>query len=50
MMRPSARPPSLIALDADDDAVAVHRFVQMRAGDVDVAAAVSSGRSGVTKP
>ena len=27
-------------LDADDDAVAVHRLVEMRAGDVDVAAAV----------
>ena len=37
MIRPSARP-SLIALDADDDAVAVHRLVQVGAGDVDVAA------------
>ena len=35
----------LDALDARDDAVAVHRFVQVRPGDVDVAAA-SSGRSG----
>ena len=40
----------LDALDAHDDAVAVHRFVQMRAGDVDVAARGSSGRSGVTNP
>ena len=40
MMRPSARPPSLIALDADDDAVAVHRFVEVRPGNVDVAARV----------
>ena len=36
----------LDALDADDDAVAVHRFVEVRAGNVDVAAADSSGRSG----
>ena len=30
----------LDALDAHDDPVAVHRFVQVRAGDVDVAAGV----------
>ena len=39
MTRPSTRPPSLIALDARDDAVAVHRLVQVRARDVDVAGA-----------
>ena len=33
-------PALLDALDANDDAVTVHRFVQMGAGDVDVAAGV----------
>ena len=35
-MRPSA-PLSRHALDARDDAVAVHRLIQVAAGDVDVA-------------
>ena len=48
-IRPSARSP-LTPLDARDDAVAVHRLVQVAAGDVEVAATSSIGRSGTTNP
>ena len=50
MIAPFGAAAVLDALDADDDAVAVHRFVEVRAGNVDVAAAGSSGRSGVDEP
>ena len=47
-MRPFGDPRA--SARSGDDAVAVHRLIQVGAGDEDVAGDASSGRSGTTKP
>ena len=42
----SSRP----ALDAHDDAIAVHRLFDVRRGDVDIGRVAACGLSGTTKP